>query len=91
MAQRRARRSDIELTLDGSNIEIQGLNGDAIAIGAELGAIVGSTPIGLAERRSKRSSGAWRWVIEERTRDGVLNALASGSARHARFGTEYRG
>ncbi|HEY6556318.1 MAG TPA: hypothetical protein VI072_03555, partial [Polyangiaceae bacterium] len=39
---------DIELTLDGSNIEIQGLNGDAIAIGAELGAIVGSTPIGLA-------------------------------------------
>ncbi len=39
---------DINLTLDGSNIEIQGLNGDAIAIGAELGAIVGTTPIGLA-------------------------------------------
>ncbi|HMJ16495.1 MAG TPA: hypothetical protein VK524_34010 [Polyangiaceae bacterium] len=39
---------DIDLTLDGSNIEIQGLNGDAIAIGAELGAIVGSTPLGIA-------------------------------------------
>lgn len=38
----------IDLTLDGSNINLQGLNGEAIELGAKLGAILGSTPLGIA-------------------------------------------
>jgi hypothetical protein len=35
------------LTLDGKNIEINGLDGNAIQIGAELGAVVGFSPAGF--------------------------------------------
>ena len=40
--------SDIHLTLDGSNVTITGLNGEAVQLGIELGTILGFTPLGLA-------------------------------------------
>ena len=39
---------EIDLTLDGSNINLSDLNGEAIAVGAKIGAILGSTPLGIA-------------------------------------------
>lgn len=38
---------DVHVTLDGSNVEIQGLDGTAVELGAKLGTFLGFTPLGL--------------------------------------------
>lgn len=38
----------VTLTLDGSNVNITGLNGEAIQLGVELGSFIGLSPLGVA-------------------------------------------
>jgi hypothetical protein len=40
-------QSNVVLTLDGKNVEINGLNGEVVQLGAELGTVIGFSPVGF--------------------------------------------